>query len=242
MSNETGGDDPPANVHPLYMQTLGDIIRIARQQKRISQERLGEILGVTRSAVNQWENNHTVPDSPQRLRQIAEALDIDPAILVRAGSEKARPPRGSQKVSPSASPLGHALPALIVWKSLPARGSRFGGFVILAEKDGEVPRPDFLQYNQKAFAFKVITDANMPVYRPRDRLLVDPETPAIPGDDCLFGDGIELTDGSSCVVGHLIRSTATLWIVHQYNTRGEIELPKGEFPNAWPIVGRYMRS
>lgn len=240
MSSNTGGDDPPANGHVLYMQTLGEIIRRARMQKRISQERLGELTGVTRSAVNQWENGHTKNLSGDRLNSIAQALDLDPAVLVRAGTIE-RPASRAQGGAMGVPHIGHSPDPLIVWKSVPARGSRFGGFVLLAEKDGEVPRPEFLQYNQKAFSFKVLDASNAPVYRPRDHLLIDPESPALPGDDCLFGDGIAHTDGSLCVVGNLIRATATQWIIHQYGGRGEVELPKAEYPNSWPIVGRYHR-
>lgn len=240
MPSKTGGDDPPANGHPLYMQTRGEIIRRARIQKRISQERLGELTGVTRSAVNQWEANRTEPEGPERLRLIAEALGIDPAILVNASAAPTarRTAEGSQS---DRSQDSHSPASLIVWKSVPTRGSRFGGFVIIAEKDGEIPRPQFLEFSQKAFAFKVIDSSNSPVYNPRDRLLVNPEDPALPGDDCLFSDGIEREDGSACVVGNLIRSTPTLWIIRQYAARNEIELPKSEYPNAWPVVGRYHR-
>jgi len=62
------------------------MIRQAREQKRISQERLGALTGVTRSAVNQWKATPTQPDSAERLQRIAEVLDLDLAMLVRAGT------------------------------------------------------------------------------------------------------------------------------------------------------------
>lgn len=241
MTSDTDGDDPHRKVHVLFMPTTrGEMIRQAREQKRISQERLGALTGVSRSAVNQWESNATQPDTAEKLQRIAEVLDLDLAMLVRAGTTpKATTRTGTGTVSRTS--IGHALPALIVWRALPSPGSRYGGFVILHEKEGEVARPEHLLHQKKAFAFKVIDDANVSVYKPRDQLVVDPDTAAIPGDDCLFADGIEKAEGSIAMVGLYVRSTPTLWIITQYNREGEIELPKAEFPHAWPIVARYHR-
>lgn len=241
MASDTNGDDPHRKMHALYMQsTRGEIIRKARELKRISQERLGELTGVSRSAVSQWESNTTEPDSTERLALIAEVLGIDLATLVRAGSPQkvTNRPRTGTVASTSVS---ITLPALVMWRAVPYPAGRLGGFVILHEKEGEVPRPAHLIHQTKAFAFKVIDSANVPVYNPRDTLLVDPDTAAIPGDDCLFVDGIEKPQGSIAVVGHYISSTSTLWIIRQYGVEGEIELSKAEYPHAWPLVGRYHR-
>jgi DNA-binding XRE family transcriptional regulator len=241
MTSDTDGDDPHRKVHALYMPaTRGEIIRKARMQKRISQERLGELTGVSRSAVNQWESNTTQPDTAERLQKIADALDLDLAVLVRAGAgAKTSGKSGTGTVSRTF--VSHVLPPLIVWRSVPYPAGRLGGFVILHEKEGEVPRPNHLLNQPKAFAFKVIDDANVPVYRPRDVLLVDPDTAAIAGDDCLFADGIESQQGSEAIVGYFLRSTATTWTITQYGRKGEIELPKAHFPHAWPLAGRYHR-
>lgn len=240
MTSDTDGDDPHRKVHALYMPaTRGEIIRRARMQKRISQERLGALTGVSRSAVNQWESNTTQPDTAERLQKIADALEIDIALLVRAGSGVKTGKSASGTVSRTF--VGQGLPALIVWRAVPYPAGRLGGFVILREKEGEVPRPEHLIHQQKAFAFKVIDEANVPVYRPRDVLLVDPDTAAIAGDDCLFADGIESHEGSVAIVGYFLSSTLTTWTVTQYGREGEIELPKAEFPHAWPLAGRYHR-
>jgi transcriptional regulator with XRE-family HTH domain len=240
MTSDTDGDDPHRKVHALHMpSTRGEIIRKARMQKRISQEQLGALTGVSRSAVNQWESNTTQPDTAERLQKIADALDLDLAVLVRAGSGVRTERSATGTVSRTF--VSHAQPALIVWRAVPYPAGRIGGFVILHEKEGEVPRPNHLLNQPKAFAFKVIDDANVPVYKPRDVLLVDPDTAAIAGDDCLFADGIESHQGSVAIVGYFLSSTVTTWTITQYGREGEIELPKAEFPHAWPLAGRYHR-
>lgn len=138
-------------------------------------------------------------------------------------------------------PFGRTLPPLIVWKSLPPPQGRPGGIMLRAQKDGEVPRPEYLEYSEKAFALKVLDDANAPVFRPRNKVVIDPETTALPGEDCYLGS--LPTDGKDAraILGTLVRSTAALWIITQHNRRGEIEVPKSEYPSAWAVVANFLR-
>jgi transcriptional regulator with XRE-family HTH domain len=237
MTSDTGGDDPHRIQHSLYMQkTRGEIIKEARETKRLSQERLGELIGVTRSAVNQWESDNTVPKTAEKYQALADILGIDVAVLMRASGKRRR------GVTSARTLVGHSMPALVVWRAIPGDGRRNGGFVVLHEQEDEVPRPEFLSSRQKAFAFKIVNEANVPVYKPRDTLVVDPDTPAIPGDDCLFADGIEHPAGSNVMVGFLDRITDALWIIKLYSSlKDEVELPRSEYPHAWPIVARYHR-
>jgi hypothetical protein len=174
------------------------------------------------------------------LKIIAEVLSLDLAELVRAGGPQ-KVTGKSKSGTVASTVVSITPPALLVWRAVPYPAGRLGGFVIVREKEGEVPRPLHLIHQTKAFAFKVLGDENSPVYKPRDTLLVDPDTTAIAGDDCLFADGIENPQGSIAMVGYFVRSTPTLWIITQYGVEGEIELPKVEYPHAWPIVGRYHR-
>lgn len=63
------------------METIGERIKKYRDILGISQERLGRMLGVSREAVSQWENNETEP-RPKRVRQIATALSIPYPVLL----------------------------------------------------------------------------------------------------------------------------------------------------------------
>ena len=42
--------------------TLGERIASLRKEKGLSQEALGELVGVTRQAVSKWEADKTLPD------------------------------------------------------------------------------------------------------------------------------------------------------------------------------------
>ncbi len=134
-----------------------------------------------------------------------------------------------------------AIPPLILWKSLPGGRAEIGGWMLIAEKTGEVPRPDFLFFSTRAFAVTILDDKMAPAYRTRDRALVDPDSPVTAGDDCLFTDTPDPPNGSEMIIGCLISSTAGLWKIRQHASKRERELQKSEFPNAWLIVGRYNR-
>ena len=64
----------------------------ARREKRLSQQALAGLIGVSRSALAQWETNMSRP-SLDNLRKMAEALDISFEWLATG--------RGNQYISPS---------------------------------------------------------------------------------------------------------------------------------------------
>lgn len=132
-------------------------------------------------------------------------------------------------------------PPLVIYRTAQREGGRQGDFMLYAEKAGETDRPEFLRFSGKAFAARILDDKNSPAYRRRDLVLVDPDTPPIEGEDCLFVGNPNDPKGSDSVLGCLVSSTATKWITRQYGIKGDRELPKADFPNAWPIVGRYNR-
>lgn len=134
-----------------------------------------------------------------------------------------------------------SLPPLLIYRTAMGELGRQGGFMLRAERVGEVARPEFLRFSEKAFAARVLDDRNAPAYRRRDAVLVDPDTPPIEGEDCLFTADPYGPGGAFSIIGCLVSSTTTCWRIRQYAVKGTKELPRSEFPNAWPIVGRYNR-
>lgn len=53
----------------------GEIIYEKRKERKLSQEDLGEKLGVSRQAVSKWETNETVPDL-ENLKKLATILEF----------------------------------------------------------------------------------------------------------------------------------------------------------------------
>lgn len=54
---------------------FGDKIRLFRQKKGLSQQALGELLGVSAVAVHKWEKGHSQPDIPM-LRKLSVLFGV----------------------------------------------------------------------------------------------------------------------------------------------------------------------
>jgi transcriptional regulator with XRE-family HTH domain len=63
---------------------IGERIRIARQQRGLTQEKLADAVGVTRSAVAQWETGRA-GQITGNLSRIAAVLDVSVAHLMGDG-------------------------------------------------------------------------------------------------------------------------------------------------------------
>ena len=63
------------------MSKLSEAITYYRKQKGLSQEKLAELLGVSRQAVTKWENDISKPSS-ENLIQLTEVLEISMDTLL----------------------------------------------------------------------------------------------------------------------------------------------------------------
>lgn len=61
---------------------IGQRIKQARLAKRMTQEELGEIIGVQKSAIAKYENGRIVNIKRSTLKKISDVLDIHPAELI----------------------------------------------------------------------------------------------------------------------------------------------------------------
>lgn len=61
---------------------IGIIIKQARLQKGFTQEVLAEKVGVKKSAVAKWENGRVSEIKRSNLKNLADALGLNPALLV----------------------------------------------------------------------------------------------------------------------------------------------------------------
>jgi transcriptional regulator with XRE-family HTH domain len=67
--------------------TLGARIRTARQAAGLSQSRLAELMGVTRSACSQWEADTGTAPRRQRLERLARLLGVSYSWLATGAEE-----------------------------------------------------------------------------------------------------------------------------------------------------------
>lgn len=88
--NHTG----PSLSYALVMETMGDRIRMLRQSKDYSLAQLGALVGVSKSAVSQWELGQTANIKLQTFLRLLEVLGTKYEYLV-FGASRAGGPRGA---------------------------------------------------------------------------------------------------------------------------------------------------
>lgn len=227
------------------METLGKAIRKARLalKPKMTQQKLGDLTGVSRSAVAQWELGQTDPET-DRLIDIARHLHLDLNDLLGLVPAKQKQSDIAENEANSFHPLqlnDKSLTPLPLYQSELREQDRLEGFMLSANDKDVTERPAFLRTSGKAFGVKIISERNKPAYRLRDIVIIDPDSPPITGEDCLFTNDPRKAGGAFSVIGCLEDITAGLWIVKRYNEKKVLELPRVAFPNAWPIVARYNR-
>lgn len=73
--------------------TLGEKLKSCRTKKKLSQEKVAELVGVSRQAVTKWENNQTVPNS-NNLITLASiyGVSLDELVTEKQKDEKSENP------------------------------------------------------------------------------------------------------------------------------------------------------
>lgn len=67
---------------------IGQKIKEARNRKKLTQQELGELIGVQKSAIAKYESGRVVNIKRSTLQKIASALDIRPSELIFESSPK----------------------------------------------------------------------------------------------------------------------------------------------------------
>jgi transcriptional regulator with XRE-family HTH domain len=81
--------------YPIFpMETMGDRIRQLRVARGYSQEELGSLVGVSKSAVSQWELGATKNIKLETFLRVVEILHTDANYLIW-GKDRVRPRVGS---------------------------------------------------------------------------------------------------------------------------------------------------
>jgi len=92
---------------PREAKTPGERLRVARMERGLTQEALAERLGVSRSAIAQWETDRAGQIRGNLLR-VAEVLDVSLEYLLH----------GEDKRAPSVAASGDELALLRLYREL----------------------------------------------------------------------------------------------------------------------------
>lgn len=165
---------------------------------------------------------------------LAEALEVTTSWLLEGQDTSLAAPHGEAGYRPPAQCLGKL--------NLPVYAAVEGGPGEIAwgsEPLETIPRPWYVENSPHAIAIVVTGESMMPVIRPGQMVVVDPRLPPIPTEPAIF---ISERHGEfKATLKELRRSTATDWVVYQYNPPEgqdhEFKLPKAEWPKAQRVVG-----
>lgn len=232
MSSDTADDVFNATEQTAEMQDVGKVIREARQRLRLSQEKLGELTGVSRSAVNQWESGTTTPDA-ERLPLIARALRIEGAAML--GLSTAPVLIDTPAIQPKRDPPVDRTPAVPhrteMPRDLPIRGTVSGGPGGLFQlSNGEAAdwarRPPRLNGRTDVFGLWVEDVSMVPAFKPGSLIIVERKPPAI-GDDVVIEIAPESPrDERRAILKNLAAATPTLYKLAQHNPPKILEVPR----------------
>jgi transcriptional regulator with XRE-family HTH domain len=233
--------------------TLGKRVREQRNARGWSQadlaRRVSAILRrpVSQVAIHHIESRGNV--NPRFVVELAQALGVSLSWLREGRGDMLRSNDTNNSSGENDAQIGENnrqpfrdVPEnpLLLYRTVLLEPGRGGTFMMYQEPVDEVPRPFFLKFSTKAFAIKVLDDSNYPALRRWDTVIVDPAGSIAVGEDHIFTQDLSAAGGES-VIGCLKQSTGTHWIVHQYGTKKDLDLPKADYPNAWPLVAKYHR-
>ena len=219
--------------------SIGGRIAAARGVRGLSQARLADHMGVTRSAVAQWESDVTVP-AMNKLRRLADVLQCDAAWLMgdAAAGPEARPPQRVASLSaPAVGGLDIDMPVLGVAGASGLEGLDDDLFEINGSVIEHVRRPPGLARVPHAFCIYVVGSSMAPRHRPGDLVYVHPARPPAVGDDVV----IELRDPAggerrACLLKELAAKYAGGFRFRQYNPARELKLAEEQVLRLYKVL------
>lgn len=144
---------------------MGDRIKELRLRNEMTQEELGEKVGVKRAAVNKWESGMTVNLKRTTIKALSEIFDVAPSYLM--GIKEDEEYQSSVNI-----PVYGSIPAGIPLEAV----SDIQGYV-------DIPT-NWLRGNKEYIALKVKGDSMYPKYLEGDTVIIQLQKDCENGQDC----------------------------------------------------------
>ena len=154
--------------------SVADQIKAGRKARGWSQARLAKELGVSRTAIIQWENPDTTPKlRSHHILELSRLLNKPTSAFSRFGGDTTR----------TTAEVGrHAIP-LLNWKDLPSLGP---GHVMLKA----LKKPAYLEVSKeiskKAIALTINDESMAPEFAVGEEIVVDPNVRPVGENDCVL--------------------------------------------------------
>lgn len=155
-------------------------IRELRKKHGLTQQKLGELIGVKKSSISQWENDEHSP-SGDNLAQLSKVFGVSAHWLATG--------KGSPELSnvePAVIPQGNRVPILSYvqagnWREMCELATAFDGNVEYVSAGGEI--------GPYGFGLWLRGDSMVPLFKEGDLIIVDPDESPQPGDYVVAKNG-----------------------------------------------------
>ncbi|HHQ4611498.1 TPA: LexA family protein [Aeromonas veronii] len=155
-------------------------IRELRKKHGLTQQKLGELIGVKKSSISQWENDEHSP-SGDNLAQLSKVFGVSAHWLATG--------KGSPELSnvePAVIPQGNRVPILSYvqagnWREMCEQATTFDGNVEYVSAGGEI--------GPYGFGLWLRGDSMLPQFKEGDLIIVDPDESPQPGDYVVAKNG-----------------------------------------------------
>lgn len=220
------------------LDSLGQRIRYARQQRQLSQASVAEAFDITRNAVSLWENDSTAPES-EKLPRLARLLEVDLGWLMEAAGA----PPDEVREAPARGRRRPMIPRsqLVGERDLPIYAAAMGGsghLIISFDPVDWTRRPAALEHVRDGYGILVVGDSMVPAYQPGDIALVHPLlAPAAETDVVLYR--VPPIEEAEAMIKRLVTWTERSWKLRQYHPPREFQEPKSAWHVCHRVVGRY---
>ncbi len=125
--------------------TIGEKMKSLRIAKGLTQEELGEMIGVKRAAVNKWESGMVQNLKRTTIQKLAEIFDVNPATFID-GSENSETSRTAPLLSE------HEVTVALAYRNHPEEQPAVDKLLGITEHGTKAPvRPNIITKNVAAF-------------------------------------------------------------------------------------------
>ncbi|WP_268011707.1 LexA family protein [Aeromonas veronii] len=155
-------------------------IKELRKKHGLTQQKLGELIGVKKSSISQWENDEHSP-SGDNLAQLSKVFGVS-AHWLSTGKGSPEP----SNVEPAVIPQGNRVPILSYvqagnWREMCEQATAFDGNVEYVTASVDI--------GPCGFGLWLRGDSMLPQFKEGDLIIVDPDEAPQPGDYVVAKNG-----------------------------------------------------
>lgn len=209
------------------MNEIGNYIRKLRTEKGLTQERLGEMVGVKKAAVQKWENGSVQNLKRATIKKLSEIFNVSPITFVKEDEEPREPSNISYIMD------GRNIYNIPVFESVSAGFGAYASSEIIDYIPVTIPNPADAE---DTISIKVKGDSMYPKIEDGDIIIVRRQTSVDSGDIAVV-----LVDGDEGLVKRVVYGPT--WIeLRSVNEKYPVQRFDGAEVTRLRVVGKVIGS